>query len=555
MSVCSLLNICPYGRRSSMDKSQQTYDYIVVGTGPAGAVIAKTLTDDKKTSVLVLESGDNNDRDRPIRDSEFALELEEQFFPQYFWQGEGVPQEGLDDRVFEWTTGRLSGGGSSINGEQYVRPTSAVMREWEKLLGPIWSPRKAIRRFKKLEKYNGKTNNTLARGYNGQIDIRQAPVHPTAMALKLTKAIERATGHPKILDYNDPRTPLGPFTRWQLYQKPNGSRESSSTAFLSSKVMNTAGRGVKGRKLKVHYKSTVLRVLFSEKRATGIEYLFEGKPHRAYARNKVIIAAGINSAQLLMLSGIGPAQLLRKAGIPVKFNNPNVGKRLRNHTLNSAVFTANPKDRALPSNDPNALYTGGAFLPDPTGKNPSRRAVQLIGIGSNRKLTLSIIYLRPISRGFIKIQNNDPLKIVLADEGFLESSEDMAQIKRIYRTYIKNIAAELALIDPTYRLITPSPEVINDDKKLEQYIKEDFEHNHHQQGSLRMAPLNKGGVVDSRGNVHGVKNLIVADASIIPFTVDGNTSAAAYLIGYTIARQLQLKEKKILKRTVSKRFR
>ncbi|SFD64924.1 GMC oxidoreductase [Bacillus sp. OV194] len=92
------------------------FDYIVVGTGPAGAVIAKTLTDDKKTSVLVLEAGENNDKDTPISDSRFALELEENFFPQYFWQGEGVPQKEVDNRTFEWTTGRLSGGGSSING-------------------------------------------------------------------------------------------------------------------------------------------------------------------------------------------------------------------------------------------------------------------------------------------------------------------------------------------------------------------------------------------------------------------------------------------------------
>lgn len=535
-----------------MEKRQQTYDYIVIGTGPAGAVIAKTLTDDKKTSVLILESGENNDQDRPISDSEFAMELEEQYFPQYFWQGEGIPQAGLGDRVFEWTTGRLSGGGSSINGEQYVRPTSEVMQEWQKLLGPIWSPRNAIRHFKKLESYNGMTNNAQSRGYSGQIDIRQAPVQPTAMALKLTEAIERATGHTKILDYNDPETPIGPFTRWQLYQKLNGRRESSSTAFLSTRVNTTTGHGVEGRKLKVQYKATVLRVLFSDKRAKGIEYLLEGKLNRAYARKKVIISAGINSAQILMLSGIGPAKLLRDAGIPVKFNNPNVGKRLRNHTLNSAVFTANPDDRALPSDDPNALYAGGAFLPDPTGNNHSRRAVQLIGSGSDHTLTLSIIYLCPVSRGFIKIQNNDPLKIVLADEAFLKNTEDMVQIKNIYRTYIKNIAAELASIDPTYRLIKPAPEIIDDDVKLEEYIKEDFEHNHHQQGSLRMAPLNKGGVVDSQGNVHGVKNLIVADASIIPYTVDGNTSAAAYLIGYTIARQL--KDKKILKRTITKRL-
>lgn len=128
------------------------YDYIVVGTGPAGAVIAKKLTDDKKTSVLVLEAGENNDRDTPISNSTFALELEELYLPHYFWQGEGVPQEKVNERSFEWTTGRLLGGGSSINTQQYVRPTSAVFRQWEKLLGPLWSPMNAIKSFKK----NGK---------------------------------------------------------------------------------------------------------------------------------------------------------------------------------------------------------------------------------------------------------------------------------------------------------------------------------------------------------------------------------------------------------------
>lgn len=523
-----------------------TFDYIVIGTGPAGAVIAKTLSDDKKTSVLVLEAGENNDKDKPIMDSAFAPELEEQFFPSYFWQGEGIPQEGLDERAFEWTTGRLLGGGSSINGEQYVRPTSAVFREWERLLGPIWSPRRAIRRFKKLEKYNGVTNHSRAHGYRGRINIRQAPVNPTSMAKKLTSAIVQATGFQEILDYNDPKTPIGPFTRWQLFQKPNGRRESSSTAFLSSGIMTPNGRGVFGRKLKVFFKSTALRVLFSNKRAVGVEFLKEGKSMRAYARKKVIISAGINSAQLLMLSGIGHDKALKEAGIPVLYNNPNVGKNLRNHTLNFAVFTANPNDSALPSNDPNALYTGGAFLPGPTpGANPDRRAVQLIGIGAKGSLTVAILFLRPKSRGSIKIQNNDPLKIVLADEGFLANPNDLEAVKNIYKIYIRNIAVELARIDPAYQLVSPTQDVIEDDHKLEQFIKQNFEHNHHQQGALRMAPLERGGVVDRRGKVYGVKDLIVADDSIIPYTVDGNTSAPAYLIGFTIAQQLLFYDKKL----------
>ncbi|BFH62689.1 GMC family oxidoreductase [Paenibacillus azoreducens] len=522
-------------------KKNLTYDYIVVGTGPAGSVIAKTLSDDKRTSVLVLEAGGNHDKDKPIKDSTFAPELEESFSPNYFWQGEGVPLEGLDGRTFEWTTGRLSGGGSSINGEQYVRPTAAVLKKWERLLGPLWSPDKAIRRFKQLENFNGSTTNRAAHGYKGRVDIRQAPENPTSMAQKLATAIERASGYPIILDYNDPDTPLGPFTRWQLYQQPDGLRESSSTAFLSSDIMTPSGVGVNNRKLTVLFRTTALRILFSGKRAIGIEFLKDGKCTRAYSRKKVILSAGINSPQILMLSGIGSAKMLKKSGIAVVFNNPNVGQRLKNHTLNFAVFAVNSNDRPLPVQDSNALYTGGAFLPDPSGNNPEERAVQLLGIGADEQLTIAILYLRPRSKGNIRIQSKDPLNIVLADEGFLSDPDDMEAVKRIYRIYIKNIAQELSRIDPSYQLLSPTLDIIDDDEKLEEFIKENFDHNHHQQGFLRMAPLSKGGVVDSRGNVHGVKDLIVADASIIPFTVDGNTSSAAYLIGYTIAKQLRKK--------------
>jgi choline dehydrogenase len=163
-----------------------------------------------------------------------------------------------------------------------------------------------------------------------------------------------------------------------------------------------------------------------------------------------------------MLSGIGPAKLLEDAGIPVVFDNPNVGKNLRNHTLNFAVFSSNPNDNSVPLHDPNELYTGGAFLPDPTpGTDQKRRGVQLIGIGSNGSLTIALILLQPKSRGSIKIQSNDPLQIAIADEGFLENSVDLEAVKNIYKIYIKNIAEKLAAIDPAYQLISPTLEAIS----------------------------------------------------------------------------------------------
>lgn len=515
------------------------FDYIIIGSGPAGTIMAKMLSDHKKNSVLLLEAGGNHDQNDAIKDSEHAFELEENYYPQFFWQGEGVPQPGVDGHSFEWTTGRLLGGGSSINGEQYVRPTAAVLNEWESLLGNRWSYDQAVAFFKKIENYNGLTSNPGVRGNQGPIDIRQVPENE--IGEKLVEAIEQATGFPRILDYNDPNTPLGPFTSWQLYQNPNGDRESASTAFLSADHMNEKGKGVNGRKLVVFWNTTALRILFDGRCAEGVEFLREGKYGRAKARKKVIVAAGIHSAQLLMVSGIGPASLLKSAGIPVVYDNENVGKKLTNHTLNYALFTKKqpPIQAHHGETDPNALYSGGAFLPDPTpGADQSRRGVQLIGFGTEESLSIAIIYLLPKSTGSVVIQSKDPLQIPLADEGFLANPDDLEAIKNIYKTYIKSIAEKLMAIDPTYELVSPTLDIINDDHELEHFIKEDFGHNHHHQGSLRMGPLEGGGVVDSRGYVYGVKNLIVADDSIVPTVVDGNTSAPAYLIGYTIAQYL-----------------
>ncbi|MGE5579925.1 MAG: GMC family oxidoreductase [Bacillota bacterium] len=515
---------------------QITSDYVVVGSGPAGAAIAELLSEDRGNSVVLLEAGDNNDEDQQITDSTFAPVLQNLFFPQYFWQGEGVPQDDLNNRTFRWTGGRLLGGSSSVNRQLYVRPTPAVIRRWQALLGPIWSVEEVIERFRRLERYNGRTDNPGARGFRGHLDVRQAPAVPTPTAVKLVRAIEQATGFQEVQDYNNPDTPIGPFTRNQYTQKPNGTRESASTAFLSHDVVDECGHGVRGRRLTVLTNSTVLRIVFDGRTACGVEFLWEGQRYFARARRKTIISAGIKSPHLLMVSGIGPGDELEEAGIDVVLDNPNVGQHLANHSIIPAVFSVNPDDPPVPPGDPNAHLVAGAFLPDPMrGSDPTLREVQIEPFFSGGSLIVGISPVQPRSRGSVRIQNGDPLKIELGDEGFLDDPEDLRILKDTFEIYIRTIATKLNAIDPKYQLLSPAPEVIDDEVRLESFIRQNLTLTFHEQSTLRMARSAAQGVVNARGEVFGVEDLIVADNSIIPFTVDGNTSAPSYLIGLTIA--------------------
>ncbi len=513
-----------------------TFDYIIVGTGPAGCFLAKSLSDNGKHSVLLLEAGENNNNDPLIKISTNESKLYN-YFPQYFWQGVTKAYPTLNNRHFTWSTGRLLGGGSSVNGEQYVRPTPAVLEQWEQIAGPLWSPSQATEHFKELEAFQGLTLHPMVHGYSGRVNIRQAPMKIPLMTQKIVWAMEQATGFKSILDYNDPSTPIGPFHRWELFQKPNGNRESASTAFLSEDVMTPDGYGINGRDLRVLFKSTALRVLFNSfSDAIGVEYLIEGKLCRSYSLQKVIVSAGINSPQLLMLSGIGNSTELSAAGVSVIYDNPNVGYHLKNHGITVASFTVNQEDVEELNQDLNALYTSGAFLPN-TNKNT--RQIQLIGSYSNGVFRLLIINLLPKSSGTVKLQNNDPLKIVLADEGYFTSPEDLEVVKGVYQYYIKSIAEYLSSLDSKYQLISPGMDVIHNDVLLEKHIRETMFNAYHQQCTLRMAPLQEGGVVDSYGRVYGVNRLVVADNSILPSVADCNTTSTSYLVAATLKDSIE----------------
>jgi len=523
------------------DKYCNLADYVIVGVGTAGALMANKLSSDFQTSVIALHSGDNLTQDPLIKFSRnAAITVPAALLDTPLYNnGLTVPQTSADNRSLVWAVALPEGGASSVNAGAWSRETTYIDTQWEAIAGPNWSPAILLNLYKQLEAYNGTPPNPAARGLNGPINIIQFPI-ATIVSNKFTNAITVATGYSAVVDYNDPDTPIGPCTKLQYTQTgSNGAlRGSSATAFLDETVMTPDGKGVNGRKLQVIFDATALRTIWSGNSAVGVEFLKNGVIQKAMAAKGVIVCAGLKSSPFLMYSGVGPTALLGSLGIPVKFDNPNVGQGLVDQPSVYLGFSSNPDDTQVPAADPNGLFTQIAYLPDPTG-DPAIRAFRLVTVNPFPGLVIGLFDLvQPKSRGSITITSADPLQPPQVDPGYLSDTDDQALFQRGLQFTIANINNALLIAYPGYALISPNPAILSDDVEVMNYIKENVNQDFHYQSHCRMAPLNQGGVVDSTGRVYGVQNLLVADDSIIPLCMDGSPMASAYLMAANVARML-----------------
>lgn len=552
-------------------------DYVIVGVGTAGAVLAKMLSDDNKTSVIALHNGGNLNNDPTIKFSENALltVLDGLIgFPLYE-TGMSVPQPNANNRQIQWDEALPLGGASAINAGAWVRGTDQVYAQWEAINGPFWSVTRITNIYTELEHYKGLTMNPAVRGFFGPVNVRQIPV-PTIGSFKFTQAMIIATGLPLVLDYNDPLTPIGISSQLQYTQKgDNGQlRVSSAVAFLNDRVMTPQGEGVKGRKLRVLFGSSALKIIWAGNTAVGVEYLQNGKIKQVFAGKGVIISAGLKSSAFLLHSGVGPRSLLESLGIPVIFDNPNVGQGLIDQPLVVMLFASNPNDVHLTKGAAQALASLGtisnmmntnfhqqllhafhllpklkqllpdtgifqqiAFLPDPNG-DPLTRTYIFASANPLPGLSFAVFNLiSPQSRGSITIDSPNPLSQPVINFG-LFTTDDLSLYITGFQVYIKALNSAFQSVDPSYQLIVPEPAVLDDTALLTEFIKSSVVSNQCFQGHNRMAPLTQGGVVDFRGRVYGVQNLLVADDSIIPVPMDGTPMASAYLIAANIAKML-----------------
>lgn len=586
--ICLLGFLCMYPTGALIAKEKA--DYIVVGVGTAGATITKLLSDDLDTSVIAIHSGRNLTQIPEIKYSRnaFFVVLSALFGSSPFFQtGLSIPQPNIDNRELLWAMGFPEGGTSSVNAGAWARGTDQVYSQWESIAGPEWAVGQIETIYKRLEKYKGTTADPTTRGYHGPIDVRQVPF-PTPFDLKFTQAVAEGTGVPIVVDYNDPKTPIGVTPQMQYTQKgPNGVfRVSSATAFLNENVVTPSGDGVGGRKLKIKFGSKALRTIWKGNKAVGVEYFNNGQIHKVYANRGVIVCGGLHSSAFLMHSGVGPKEVLQPLGIDVKYDNPNVGKELADQTLLLAAFATNPKDTPISSGSScgrqrlinkvkanilnpallfnifkgcnakfkrlligllllnnsgpaeNSIFSQIAWLPSPEG-DPEVRKARITTVNPIPGLAFALVDLvQPISRGRITINSRNPLDPPVIDTGVFTNPDDLALYVQVFQTYIKNINAALHNIDDKYEIIFPDLQIINDTELLTAFIKEAVMSNQCYQSHCRMAPLDQGGVVNSFGKVYGVDNLFVADDSIIPVSMDGTPMASAYLIAANIARLL-----------------
>jgi choline dehydrogenase len=515
-------------------------DFIVVGAGSAGCVLANRLSASGRHNVLLLEAG-GEDTDRWIH---IPLGYGKHFRnPTVNWLYASDPDEKTASRAIGQPRGKVLGGTSSINGMVYVRGQREDYDEWRDLGNSGWGYADVLPYFRKAE--DNERGADEYHGVGGPLSVSDpADKHPLCDAF-----FDAATacGYPLNADING-ATQAG-FGYNQVTQR-RGRRCSTAVAYL---------RPAQNRpNLVVVTNAHTTRILFSGKRASGVEYLRDGKRESAHARAEVILAAGaFNSPQLMQLSGLGPAALLQQHGIPVIADMPGVGANLQDHYNGRLVFECTD---AFTLNDVvkhplrkvreglryfflrrgfltmGASTATGFVSTDPAVSRPDVQ-IGLVLYSTDKfgdtlhafsGFTLLVRLLKPESRGTVYIKSADPFDAPAIRPNYLSTHKDCDVLVAGMK-----IAQRLVDAPPMRRYVAREHEPVgpfaSDDEWL-QYLRERGGISFHPVGTCRMGN-DDGAVVDERLRVRGIGGLRVVDASIMPTLVSGNTNAPVIMIG------------------------
>lgn len=521
------------------------YDYIIIGAGSAGCVLANRLSADPVNKVLLLEAGDK-DKKLEIHIPGAYTKLNNTKVDWSFWT---EPQQNVDGRKIYIPRGKTLGGSSSTNAMAYVRGNKEDFNEWSALGNKGWSYKELLPYFKKSE--HNENFGEPFHGKSGPLNVTHSQ-QPTPLGEAFIRACE-SNGIQRNDDYNGAEQFGASMLQFTI---KNNQRHSTASAFLKP-VMQRSNLTVKTG-------SHVKRIIIEDGRATGVEIIINSGKIETYSCSKEIIlsAGAIQSPQILMLSGIGDREILRKFDIPVIHHLPGVGKNLQDHVWSGVSgYTNIPMGNSLIRPWPmfkalmqhlftkkgplgNSPLEANAFLKsDPSLTRPDvqfHMAPIAIAPGYTTDIYkldtfakkdgygILVILLRPESRGYITLQSNNPLDTPVIEPQFFSDKRDL----EVLLWALKKSMAVAS--DPAMKEYTPGPihfpEGPYSDESLKAHIRKSLETLYHPVGTCKMGH-DEMAVVNDQLRLHGIKGLRVADASIMPTIVSGNTNAACIMIG------------------------
>ncbi|WP_326761626.1 GMC family oxidoreductase N-terminal domain-containing protein [Streptomyces phaeochromogenes] len=518
------------------------FDFVVVGGGAAGCVVAARLSEDPAHRVLLLEAG--GEADRPLVRIPLAWHKVSET-ARYDWGYRAEPEEATGGRILHQARGRLLGGSSSVNGLMYARGNRGDYDGWAALGLSGWGYDDVLPHFRALES-NWRGEGPY-HGAQGPVAVVANPKHPVLFPRMIEAA--RELGYEEVPDFNGEGRPgfgMPDFT------VRDGRRESSATSHLAA-ARNRPN-------LHVRTGALALRVLLRDGAAVGVEYQHGGRTERVSAGEVVLCGGAYNSPQLLQLSGIGPAAALRAVGIPVRHEAPAVGSNLQDHPLLPAAvrvadeFALDAPLRAdrVALNYLRWLRNGSGPLgqaalaaqgfvrthsdddwPDTQFQISYRAVFDRPWIRPSRRpgnrLTAAGMRLRPLSRGAVTLRSADPSVPPRIQLNLLAEQDDRRAAREILRFMRRFLAAE-ALSGLVTGELLPGLDVDDSDAALDAYVRANVMTGMHPAGTCAMGTDPATSVVDGSLRVHGVDGLRVVDASVMPRLVSGNTDAPTRMI-------------------------